>query len=103
MWARSQDSLKIHRWSPNLNWPVSSEGGENGNENGLPLRIENEFDVGVVASFGVLLPQQLIESFSHHMINMHPSLLPKYRSVLRRLPSLLSDRVEARPPSPTHF
>ncbi|KAJ2272958.1 Methionyl-tRNA formyltransferase [Coemansia sp. RSA 451] len=37
------------------------------------------FDIGVVASFGAFLPQRIIDSFPQKMINLHPSLLPKYR------------------------
>ncbi|KAJ2480077.1 Methionyl-tRNA formyltransferase [Coemansia sp. RSA 2131] len=38
-----------------------------------------QFDIGVVASFGAFLPQRIIDSFPQKMINLHPSLLPKYR------------------------
>ncbi|ELU13226.1 hypothetical protein CAPTEDRAFT_167871 [Capitella teleta] len=37
------------------------------------------FDVGVVASFGHLLPAELINAFPHGILNVHPSLLPKFR------------------------
>lgn len=37
------------------------------------------FDIGVVASFGKFIPPKIINSFPHKMINMHPSLLPRYR------------------------
>ncbi|KAJ2711250.1 Methionyl-tRNA formyltransferase, partial [Coemansia spiralis] len=38
-----------------------------------------KFDIGVVASFGRILPSRIIDSFNQGMINVHPSLLPKYR------------------------
>ena len=36
-------------------------------------------DLGVVAAYGKLLPDQLLELPRHGMINVHASLLPKYR------------------------
>lgn len=37
------------------------------------------FDIGVVMSFGYFIPEELVKSFPLGMINIHPSLLPKYR------------------------
>lgn len=36
-------------------------------------------DVAVVASFGQIIPQRILDLYPHGMINVHPSLLPKYR------------------------
>ncbi|XP_067943660.1 methionyl-tRNA formyltransferase, mitochondrial-like isoform X2 [Watersipora subatra] len=38
-----------------------------------------EFDVGVVASFGHLLPKSFIDLFPYGILNVHPSLLPRWR------------------------
>lgn len=40
-----------------------------------------EFDspVGVLVSFGKIIPQSIIDLFTPGIINLHPSLLPKYR------------------------
>lgn len=38
-----------------------------------------EPEVGVVADFGLIIPPELIAIFPHGIINIHPSLLPKYR------------------------
>lgn len=35
--------------------------------------------IGVLVSYGKIIPQHIIEAFSHGIINVHPSLLPKYR------------------------
>ncbi len=35
--------------------------------------------VGVVADFGLLIPERVISAFSYGILNIHPSLLPKYR------------------------
>ena len=37
------------------------------------------YDLGVVAQYGILIPKQIIEAPSHGMLNVHTSLLPKYR------------------------
>ncbi len=36
-------------------------------------------DIGVVVSFGKIIPETIINIFPKKMINLHPSLLPKYR------------------------
>jgi methionyl-tRNA formyltransferase len=36
-------------------------------------------DVAVVASFGQIIPQRLIDAYPHGMVNVHGSILPKYR------------------------
>ncbi|ORX99581.1 Methionyl-tRNA formyltransferase [Basidiobolus meristosporus CBS 931.73] len=37
------------------------------------------FDLGVVVSFGYFLPSRILRSFTKGAVNVHPSLLPKYR------------------------
>ncbi|KAJ1926513.1 Methionyl-tRNA formyltransferase [Tieghemiomyces parasiticus] len=37
------------------------------------------FDIGLVASFGSFIPRRIITQFPLGLINVHPSLLPKYR------------------------
>ncbi|KAF4144585.1 Formyl transferase C-terminal domain-containing protein [Phytophthora infestans] len=39
----------------------------------------SHFDVGVVVSFGYFLHPHMLKNLHHGAINMHPSLLPKYR------------------------
>ncbi|GLE00288.1 hypothetical protein PINS_up009015 [Pythium insidiosum] len=41
--------------------------------------LSTPFDVGVVVSFGYFLHPHLLANLRHGAINMHPSLLPKYR------------------------
>uniref|UniRef100_A0A3Q1BGS0 Methionyl-tRNA formyltransferase, mitochondrial n=1 Tax=Amphiprion ocellaris TaxID=80972 RepID=A0A3Q1BGS0_AMPOC len=54
-------------------------------QNQLPLHswppddVDGRFDVGVVVSFGALLPERLINKFPHGILNVHPSLLPRWR------------------------
>ncbi|KAI9483462.1 MAG: formyl transferase, partial [Benjaminiella poitrasii] len=37
------------------------------------------YDLGIVVSFGYFIPPHIISSLKHGAINVHPSLLPKYR------------------------
>ncbi|XP_045465920.1 methionyl-tRNA formyltransferase, mitochondrial [Harmonia axyridis] len=54
-----KENLRIWKWPPELN--------------------RMEFDAGLVVSFGHLIPKQLIENFPLGMINVHASLLPRWR------------------------
>lgn len=40
---------------------------------------ENEFDVGIVASYGMILPDCILDLPNLGTLNVHPSLLPHYR------------------------
>lgn len=42
------------------------------------LRTEN-CELGIVAQYGLIIPKKIIDSFPKGMINVHGSLLPKYR------------------------
>ncbi|XP_050419670.1 methionyl-tRNA formyltransferase, mitochondrial [Adelges cooleyi] len=48
-------------------WPISK------------AQIEGNYDIGVVVSFGRLIPEEIIKSFPLGMINVHASLLPRWR------------------------
>ena len=43
-----------------------------------PLHSE-KFDVFIVASYGKLIPDEILNLPTHGILNVHPSLLPKYR------------------------
>lgn len=38
-----------------------------------------EADVGVLVAYGKIIPQDIIDIFPHGIVNIHPSLLPRYR------------------------
>ncbi|PMP97182.1 MAG: methionyl-tRNA formyltransferase, partial [Thermodesulfobacterium geofontis] len=38
-------------------------------------------EIGIVAFFGEIIPTRVIDLFKYKMINLHPSLLPKYRGI----------------------
>jgi len=38
-----------------------------------------EADIGILASYGKIIPEEVINYFPHGILNIHPSLLPKWR------------------------
>uniref|UniRef100_A0A8D3AS28 Methionyl-tRNA formyltransferase, mitochondrial n=1 Tax=Scophthalmus maximus TaxID=52904 RepID=A0A8D3AS28_SCOMX len=54
-----KNHLPVHRWPPD--------------------NVDERFDVGVVVSFGCLLHERLINKFPYGILNVHPSLLPRWR------------------------
>ncbi|KAI9361223.1 formyl transferase [Zopfochytrium polystomum] len=55
---------------------------------------QRPFDVAVVVSFGYFLPASLIRSFPLGAINVHPSLLPKYRGAAPIQHTILNGETE---------
>ena len=45
----------------------------------IPLIHQSQASLGVLASFGKIIPRHVITAFPHGILNLHPSLLPKYR------------------------
>jgi methionyl-tRNA formyltransferase len=45
----------------------------------LDIKEFPDADIGIVASFGVIIPKFVIDHFKFGILNIHPSLLPKYR------------------------
>ncbi|XP_046550411.1 methionyl-tRNA formyltransferase, mitochondrial-like isoform X1 [Haliotis rubra] len=48
------------------------------------------YDVGVLASFGYLVPGKVIRMFPHGILNVHPSLLPRWRGASPLVHTILS-------------
>lgn len=43
------------------------------------FEIEGDFDLAIVASYGKIIPERLLDKPTHKTINIHPSLLPLHR------------------------
>lgn len=50
-----------------------------------------DWDVFIVAAYGMILPQALLDIPRHGVLNIHPSLLPKYRGASPVRSALLAD------------
>ncbi|MFA6474596.1 MAG: methionyl-tRNA formyltransferase [Patescibacteria group bacterium] len=65
---------------------------------GLPLQHSlndlPEADLGIVIDYGVKIPQAIIDHFPFGIINLHPSLLPRWRGSSPIQSALLSDDAE---------
>lgn len=55
----------------------------------------SEWDLFIVASFGKILPQELLDIPRHGTLNVHPSLLPQYRGASPIRSAILEDNQEA--------
>lgn len=55
---------------------------------------EARADIGIVADFGVLIPDQMLRVFPYGILNIHPSLLPKYRGPTPVQNAILNGDVE---------
>jgi len=50
-----------------------------GNKNFINALKEANADMAILASFGAIIPKEILNIFPKGIINIHPSLLPKYR------------------------
>ncbi|XP_056648349.1 methionyl-tRNA formyltransferase, mitochondrial [Diorhabda sublineata] len=65
---QNANAIQIYAKKYNLplyNWPNVPE--------------ETVYDVGLVVSFGYLIPERIIKKFSYGILNVHASLLPRWR------------------------
>ena len=51
----------------------------------------SRFDIGVVVSFGYRIPDSILRQFHFGMVNVHPSLLPRWRGASPIQRALLND------------
>ncbi|KAK3590639.1 hypothetical protein CHS0354_013673 [Potamilus streckersoni] len=54
----------------------------------------NHYDVGVVISFGHLIPDSIIHQFPYGILNVHPSLLPRWRGASPIIHTILNGDME---------
>ncbi|OHA26252.1 MAG: methionyl-tRNA formyltransferase [Candidatus Taylorbacteria bacterium RIFCSPHIGHO2_02_FULL_44_36] len=59
--------------------------------NWKPARPAGGLEIGVVASYGKILPTATLKSFPRGLLNVHPSLLPKYRGASPIQSQILND------------
>ncbi|NBD73423.1 methionyl-tRNA formyltransferase, partial [Patescibacteria group bacterium] len=57
----------------------------------LDVLLNSEWSYFVVAAFGMLIPKRLLEHPAHGCLNVHPSLLPKYRGSTPVQSQILAD------------
>lgn len=47
-------------------------------------------DIGLIHAYGQIIPQSFIDKFEHGILNIHPSLLPKYRGASPIISAILN-------------
>jgi methionyl-tRNA formyltransferase len=62
----------VDKWAYNKNMLIINESDE-------LLASGLEADIGILASFGKIITKEVLDYFPHGILNIHPSLLPKYR------------------------
>ncbi len=63
-------------------------------ENFLNELKKSDCQVGVVASFGKIIPKNVLKLFKNGLTNIHPSLLPKYRGPSPIQSAILNNEIE---------
>lgn len=63
-------------------------------EQTLAPLFNTEWDLFIVAAYGGILPKKLLELPEHGVLNVHPSLLPKFRGASPIRSAILSDERE---------
>lgn len=78
---------RVKIWAQENNIPIIQP--ENFTD--LPAELTNyKFDLGLVASYGKILPQNVLDLFGDKLLNIHPSLLPKFRGATPLESAILS-------------
>ena len=83
----SQPDKKVGRRQILTNTPIKEIALKHNIEVFQPVNIKEEYqkiidlnpDLICVVAYGKILPKSFLEIFKHGCINVHPSLLPKYR------------------------
>ena len=69
----------LKEYSVSKNYLVLQPENFRGNSSEINTLKKFDADIAVVAAYGILLPPEVLSAFRHDCINLHPSLLPKYR------------------------
>ncbi|XP_043251399.1 methionyl-tRNA formyltransferase, mitochondrial isoform X1 [Colletes gigas] len=60
----------------------------------IEINVPKKFHIGIVVSFGHLIPSNIIDSFPLGMLNVHASLLPRWRGAAPIIYSLMNGEQE---------
>ena len=71
----------VKTWATEHNLPVLDD----------QTKLAGDFDTFVVASYGRILPSDIVFRPKHKTLNVHPSLLPKYRGAAPLPTAMLKD------------
>jgi methionyl-tRNA formyltransferase len=74
--------------------PVSLNPSTSSGQEIISKLISNNYDLFLVASYGKIIPREIFEIPKHKTLNIHPSLLPKYRGASPIQSQILADEKE---------
>ena len=77
--GRREAISPLKEYSLSKNYLVLQPENFRGNSSEINTLKKFDADIAVVAAYGILLPPEVLSAFRHGCINLHPSLLPKYR------------------------
>jgi methionyl-tRNA formyltransferase len=60
----------------------------------VALKSHGDFDVFIVASYGKIIPKTILDLPKHNVLNVHPSLLPKFRGASPIQSAIVADAQE---------
>lgn len=69
----------VKEWGLKQNIPVAEPAKLEASDSGAAILFQQSYDLFVVAGYGKILPHTLLLKSKHGVLNVHPSLLPKYR------------------------
>lgn len=76
--GKTIDNNKVKKIARDLKIPTLETKTLN-DENIVKEIKKHNADIGVVVDFGLIIPEKIINLFKYKIVNIHPSLLPKYR------------------------
>jgi len=86
-------SLKTYKLIPPQRDPVRC-GTNLSRRSGIPFATGQTCKLGVCAQYGLLIPKHILETPKHGIINVHTSLLPKYRGASPIQSALINGETE---------
>ncbi len=82
----------VHLWGLEHSIPVHTPEKVRNNE--AIHELAQQYEYALLAAYGKIIPQSLLDSFPKGIINIHPSLLPKYRGPSPLEAQILADEKE---------
>ena len=76
--GKKLNKTPVHLFAEEMGIPVHTPKSLRGEDEQAVMR-QYGADLGIVAAYGLLLPQPVLDMFKHGCINVHASLLPRWR------------------------
>ena len=84
----------VKEWAESQNIPALQPESLRGHNDALDLLTNSEWDLFIVAAYGKILPKEIIDLPRRGVLNVHPSLLPRFRGASPVETQILEDEKE---------